>query len=303
MLLYVRNKILRKCEVEVMGNVSRMGVYEIGAIFEHMDFVFREQPIEDYGIDAIIEERTSESLSGKLIGVQIKSGSSYFREKKNDCVVFRGEQKHYDYWKNYSIPVIIVLYNPDDALCIFDVFDTQRVELTSKGWKMEINKNKELKNGKDILRNLTKNQTEYYQRLTALVFSKPLIEMAKQRKLIIEVNEWVNKSSGKGDFRIKTTDGQVIYDRPIWGFGLKPYEQVLTEMFPWAELNVDRTYYEQFGDPVYMKSFHGTIYPYCNVVGEVDKYRLIPEINDVGNAFLIMDSFLNFGKMYKIRFR
>lgn len=74
-------------------------------------------------------------------------------------------------------------------------------------------------------------------------------------------------------------------------------------MFPWAELNVDRTYYEQFGDPVYMKSFHGTIYPYCNVVGEVDKYRLIPEINDVGNAFLIMDSFLNFGKMYKIRFR
>lgn len=59
-----------------MKNVSRVGVYEIGSIFEHIDFAFREQPIEDYGIDAIIEKRTSKALSGKLIGVQIKSGSS-----------------------------------------------------------------------------------------------------------------------------------------------------------------------------------------------------------------------------------
>lgn len=58
---------------------ERIGVYAIASIFEEMGFVFREQPIEDYGIDAIIEERTTGYLSGKLIAVQIKSGESSFK--------------------------------------------------------------------------------------------------------------------------------------------------------------------------------------------------------------------------------
>lgn len=41
----------------MMTSLSREGVYKIAAIFEKIGFVFREQPIEDYGIDAIIEER------------------------------------------------------------------------------------------------------------------------------------------------------------------------------------------------------------------------------------------------------
>lgn len=63
------------------GNVSRTGTYRIAAIFEKIGFVFREQPIEDYGIDAIIEERGADCLTGKLIGVQIKCGNSFFRKQ------------------------------------------------------------------------------------------------------------------------------------------------------------------------------------------------------------------------------
>lgn len=42
---------------------ERIGVHNIASIFEEMGFVVREQPIEDYGIDAIIEERSAKISS------------------------------------------------------------------------------------------------------------------------------------------------------------------------------------------------------------------------------------------------
>ena len=70
---------------------ERIGVLECGAAFQKIGFMFREQPIGDYGIDAIIETRDDKYLSGKLIAVQIKSGDSYFKEQKDNCVIYRGD--------------------------------------------------------------------------------------------------------------------------------------------------------------------------------------------------------------------
>ena len=75
---------------------DRIGVNAVGLIFEKIGFAFREQPIEDYGIDAIIERRVSGKPSGKLIGVQIKSGASFINEVKNNEVIFRGKLSHYN---------------------------------------------------------------------------------------------------------------------------------------------------------------------------------------------------------------
>ena len=42
---------------------ERIGVLECGAAFQKIGFMFREQPIGDYGIDAIIETRDDKYLS------------------------------------------------------------------------------------------------------------------------------------------------------------------------------------------------------------------------------------------------
>ena len=49
---------------------ERIGVLECGAEFQKIGFMFREQPIGDYGIDAIIETRDDKYLSGKLIDLE-----------------------------------------------------------------------------------------------------------------------------------------------------------------------------------------------------------------------------------------
>ena len=72
---------------------ERIGVLECGAAFQKIGFMFREQPIGDYGIDAIIETRDDKYLSGKLIAVQIKSGDSYFKEQNRNFLLNNDEKQ------------------------------------------------------------------------------------------------------------------------------------------------------------------------------------------------------------------
>ena len=125
-----------------MNNNERIGVSQIQLIVnQKMKWIFRELSIQDYGIDAHIEIMGKTYATGKLIGVQIKCGNSYFRESDNDNVVFRFDKKHFQYWINYSIPVIIVLVNPDSLEVIWEVINDETViKINSDNYKININR-------------------------------------------------------------------------------------------------------------------------------------------------------------------
>ncbi|MDO4324087.1 MAG: DUF4365 domain-containing protein [Lachnospiraceae bacterium] len=287
---------------------DRIGVNAVSFIFEKIGFVFREQLIEDYGIDALIEERAADRPSGKLIGVQIKTGAYFFREVKNNKVVFRGEMKHYDYWLNYSLPVILVLYNPETESCIYQLITKEKIVKTGKGWKTEIDCDNDLRNSAPFLKSLYDCQSEYQTRLNTLAFSVGLMELAEQGELFAEIVEWINKTSGRGDFILKRIDPDgnetILSEKSIWGFGLKSYEIVIQELFPWAAVEVDEYYYDMYGDKEFMDyAKRGrNIYPCENRAGEVDFYRLSLNLNEVGKSFLTLNTFLQEGEMYNIRF-
>lgn len=117
-----------------MGKTERIGVAKVRLIVnEELGWVFREQSEEDYGIDAQIEIRGQTYLTGKLLGVQIKSGDSYFSEINGDKVVFRFDAKHYNYWTNLPFYTIVVLYSPSTKICIWQVIDEATVKITDKG--------------------------------------------------------------------------------------------------------------------------------------------------------------------------
>jgi hypothetical protein len=54
------------------------------AVEKELKWVFREQPSEDYGIDAQLEIVENETVTGKLLAFQIKSGPSWFEEPGSD---------------------------------------------------------------------------------------------------------------------------------------------------------------------------------------------------------------------------
>ena len=309
-------------------NTERLGIYKCGEIFEKMGFIFREQKDCDYGIDAIIERKDEKYPSGKLIAVQIKSGDSYFKEMKEDKVVFRGENKHYNYWLNHSLPVIIVLYSPSSDKCIWEVFNEQKVEKNEKGCKINIPYNQKLEDSKEQLQELADNQSEYERRWNSLVVAKGwMLETIRQGESILEVQEWINKSSGRGNFILKVEeDGEekTLFEREMFGFGIREYGQVIQDIFPWADVKIDEEFYEENMDECsYYRSkrtkrdlatmfgkggdellkysdIPPKIYPYKNGAGEVDFYRLKLTLNQIGKSFIDMEHFLETGKCYFI---
>lgn len=125
-------------KVDQQSGIGRIGVSAVQLVFAELGFIFREQPIEDYGIDAHIEMVDDGKASGKLIALQIKSGESFLKEKTNDSIVFRGKLEHLLYWLSHSLPVMVIIYDPTNKVVYWQIVSKYIAQKTKKGWKINI---------------------------------------------------------------------------------------------------------------------------------------------------------------------
>ena len=109
-----------------------------------LQWIFREQPVSDVGIDAIVEIVSAGSATGNLLALQIKSGDSFFDQPTEDGFLFRGDAQHLGYWLRYPIPVLLILCSPSQSRCWWQLIDSERVTLTGKGWKTVVPLSNEL---------------------------------------------------------------------------------------------------------------------------------------------------------------
>ena len=105
-----------------------------------MGWLFREQPFEDYGIDAHIEVVDDETVLGRLVALQIKTGRSYFGSSADEGGWwFRDKAAHFEYWLDFSIPVVVVLVDLDGGLCYWQLVTESTVEKSDGGqWKLRV---------------------------------------------------------------------------------------------------------------------------------------------------------------------
>src|SRR3972149_1019365 len=93
---------------------DRQGVSKLEFFFSSVGWLFREQYLHDYGIDAQVEIVKDNKPTGDLIAIQVKSGASYFYERTKTEIIYRADNKHIEYWMRHCLPVIVVLYNPEE---------------------------------------------------------------------------------------------------------------------------------------------------------------------------------------------
>ncbi len=84
------------------------------------NWIFREQPTADMGIDAHIEQVDPNGFpTGKLIGAQIKSGASHVtrvgKKLADKKLVYYGTLTHFNYWLSHSLPVVLIVHIPEKA--------------------------------------------------------------------------------------------------------------------------------------------------------------------------------------------
>ena len=123
---------------------ERLGVIATDQIItKEIGWIFREQPIIDVGLDAIIEQSEDGNPTGRFIAVQIKTGKGNFQITENK-ITYYVSNIHYNYWINLEIPIIIVAHFPDNEKTYWLEINKQTLKRTKKKWKLEIPKYHEL---------------------------------------------------------------------------------------------------------------------------------------------------------------
>ena len=302
---------------------ERIGVHHCAEIAERNNWLFREQPIDDIGIDAHMEWVEMNGISRQLLAVQIKSGESWFREQKDGHIIFRGiNERQYNYWTMNSLPCIVVLFNPADNMCIWQKLTSKTIERTNngkgKGYFVRVPIKQvfldEFANDSLIsFSNLPKYITNY----NFLLSQKKFMEIIRDGGTVkLHSTEWVNKSSGKGDTELIVDDGKTIqkYSFPYW-FPYTPYTMVFPKLFPWATFSADEDflydndeclwhelncYYDReehewliVGDS--FEEFRKKLDPFRSIdhMGEVAEYMLILTLNELGESFLKVNEFVS----------
>jgi Domain of unknown function (DUF4365) len=84
-------------------------------VVEELKWHFGNNPLPDFGVDLVTEIVAVDALvTGRLIGVQVKGGNSWFSRPKGDLGWdFWSDDDHLAYWLGYSLPVIVVLVNEE----------------------------------------------------------------------------------------------------------------------------------------------------------------------------------------------
>lgn len=272
---------------------ERLGVNAVERIVLDLGWIFREQPVVDMGIDAHIEYVDEHGPSGKLIAVQIKTGPSHFRENA-DSYVFRGKLTHLEYWTNHSLPVILVGHLPESGKTFWVYVDPSKVHRTPKSWTISLLKaNVFGQQTKETLGALFEGSTAQ-QRMRKLAIDEPLMRhIQRGGKVSIGLEDWVNKSLGRSNVEVFVCDedGDERLSRE-WrvtfvGYGMKELAEAI---FPWAMASVDEDFYDlnSIDDGPSFNVNRDEVYPYENVSGEIELYRLKLELNELGEAYLMV---------------
>ena len=99
--------------------------------------ISREFTVSDHGIDMEIEFKDDlHEATGKKLYLQLKSGNSYLRERKNDSAEIFAikDERHARYWTEQAFPVLLVIRNSEGEVRWMRIDDYLKREFT-KGKK------------------------------------------------------------------------------------------------------------------------------------------------------------------------
>ncbi len=198
------------------NNTERLGVLAVESIVvKSLNWIFREQPISDMGIDAHIEYVIDGTPTGRLVAVQIKTGSSHFTDKK-DTLIYYGKNVHLEYWCGHSLPVLLIAHLPSSDETFWTLIEKSSITLTKSAWKIEIHKSNvfcakaserlsaifETQNSKQDPYSLKKISWTTYQKIDISGFVPP-----SASHINIQYRMWSEKNSIPLLIRFSSEDG------------------------------------------------------------------------------------------------
>lgn len=145
-------------DLPIVKDTDDMGDYGVGLVtnaVQQTGHIFRPTEKRDFGIDGqieiVIQGSEKRHATGRLIAIQIKCGPSYLKNDIGDYYVHYCSTAHANYWESCSLPVILVLCNPDGGQCYWTVVNRESLSRTREGAKVMVPKSSHLNASKVVL--------------------------------------------------------------------------------------------------------------------------------------------------------
>lgn len=136
----------------MIGNsiTERIGIHKVALCFlEKFGWIEREQYVADQGIDTQVEIVENGNPTGLLYCIQVKTGKSYINATRVG-ITYYADERHVNYWLNHSLPVLLVICDPESDTKYWDFVTRQNVVKTKNGWKIDIPQKNQLDDEKSI---------------------------------------------------------------------------------------------------------------------------------------------------------
>lgn len=263
------------------NQTERVGINAVEAIFlNDFDWIFREQPVSDFGIDAQVEIVEHDEPTGKLIGLQIKTGASYFR-KRGDDYVFYGELRHLDYWSRHSLPVFLILHDPDKDLTLWQKVERHLAEVTDTGWSITIPAANTLTAAaKSFFAEGIPSDLPSICRANMALDYEIMLMVRDNPTVFFEVEDWVNKSLNIRSIKMFIDDYKK--DEPDWDIQVMAATRSLDDLiyshYPWLDYDLVET--EE------------------TVSAETEVHILQVRLSDLGKSYLTVEDYYTNGRAW-----
>ncbi|MBC9207112.1 DUF4365 domain-containing protein [Roseomonas aerophila] len=256
---------------------ERVGVQEVGLIFtKRLKWFFREQAVSDFGVDAEVEIADAKAVpTGQLIALQIKSGTSFFQHKNADGYTFYGEPRHLEYWLRHSLPVFLIIHNPETGLTLWQRVERHLTRQTAKGWAIHIPAANVLdEKSKPALASGIGTDRASVKRYR-FATDKEDMEKYRDKEVFFKFDFWVNKTLGLrkidvyyGTYEKSEPDSQI----GVWGTTHEPHD-VMNHFFPWLTYR------------------YAELIPAEEQSNEVETHIVQVELNEAAEQFLALEAF------------
>jgi len=164
-----------------------------GILTISFEWIFRQQPQDDFGIDAHVEVVEKDGgVTGRLLALQIKYGKKYTKQKNEDGYIIKGHLSQLNYFFNYSIPVLFVIGCPDTKGFYWQIMSSRNVKRINTGWSMLVPFNQPLD---------TSMKDELYW------IAQPALDYAQDLEMEWEMN---NAIESIGLFAYNVTDIEIL---------------------------------------------------------------------------------------------
>lgn len=247
---------------------ERVGLFRVADLISHAGWFFREMPPPDEGIDAFVEGQVDGRPNGRLIALQIKSGSSYFREAPGGWR-YRVALAHQRYWHRFAAPVLVVLHDPERDVTVWQryapdaLFEVEGIQTLFIPEAQRVDGNALTvwaAVADEGLPELGRERAAAIRGRQAEVDMDVIEAVDAGRAVFLEaVQDVTSGHAGLGEVRLVSEEaGDEVTTVRSWPNGYlagESYAAELERIVPWADLSVDATRYREAAIVTFLQEY------------------------------------------------